>query len=70
MEITSNASPSILLHNFTHGAIAITKEVPMNEDQVNLVGTGPFRVKRWGNGEKVELEAFEDFFVQNLISNI
>ncbi|HEY4533451.1 MAG TPA: ABC transporter substrate-binding protein [Fusobacterium sp.] len=64
IEITSNASPSILLHNFTHGAVAITKEVPRNEDQVNLVGTGPFRVKLWGNGEKVELEAFEHFFVQ------
>lgn len=64
LEITSNTSPNLLLHNFTHGSIAITKEVPMNEDQVNLVGTGPFKIKLWGNGEKVELEAFDDFYIQ------
>lgn len=63
-EIVSNASPSILLHNLTHGAIAIAKEVPENEEKINLVGTGPFKIKQWGNGEKVELEAFENFFVQ------
>lgn len=63
-DIVSTASPSILLHNFTHGAIAITKEVPENDEKINLVGTGPFKIKKWGNGEKVELEAFQDFFVQ------
>lgn len=64
LEIFSTASPSILLHNFTHGAIAITKEVPENDEKINLVGTGPFKIKRWGNGEKIELEAFDSFFLQ------
>lgn len=64
IQIISTASPSILLHNFTHGAIAITKKVPENDEKINLVGTGPFKIKKWGNGEKIELEAFENFFVQ------
>lgn len=64
VKIKSSAAPSILLHNFTHGAIAITKLVPENAEKINLVGTGPFKIKAWGNGEKVELEAFDSYFVK------
>ncbi|MFR1676684.1 MAG: ABC transporter substrate-binding protein, partial [Fusobacterium sp.] len=62
VKITQKNAPTILLHNFAHSSIAIVKEVTPNEEGVNLVGTGAYKIKKWGIGEKVELEAFDKYF--------
>ncbi|WP_294666452.1 ABC transporter substrate-binding protein [uncultured Fusobacterium sp.] len=72
LKIIQSNAPTILLHNFAHSSIAIVKEVPANEEGINIVGTGAYRIKKWGIGEKVELEAFDKFFmgepkIKNLI---
>ena len=72
LKIIQNNAPTILLHNFAHSSIAIVKEVPANEEGINIVGTGAYKIKKWGIGEKVELEAFDKFFqgepkIKNLV---
>lgn len=72
LKIIQSNAPTILLHNFAHSSIAIVKEVPVNDEGINLVGTGAFKIKKWGIGERVELEAFDKYFqgkpkVKNLI---
>ena len=72
LKIIQNNAPTILLHNFAHSSIAIVKEVPANEEGINIVGTGAYKIKKWGIGEKVELESFDKFFqgepkIKNLV---
>lgn len=62
VKIVQKNAPTIILHNFAHSSIAIVKEVTPNEEGVNLVGTGAYKIKKWGIGEKVELEAFDKYF--------
>lgn len=62
VKIVQKNAPTILLHNFAHSSIAIVKEVEPNEEGVNLVGTGAYKIKKWGIGEKVELESFDRYF--------
>lgn len=42
----------ILLHNLTHLFMAIVKE----DKNKKLVGTGAFKLLKWGTGQKVILE--------------
>lgn len=72
LKIEQSNAPTILLHNFAHSSIAVVKETPANEEGINLTGTGAFKIKKWGIGEKVELEAFDKYFqgkpkVDNLV---
>ena len=45
LKIIQNNAPTILLHNFAHSSIAIVKEVPANEEGINIVGTGAYKIK-------------------------
>lgn len=62
LKIIQKNSPSILLHNLAHSSTAIVKEVEENEDGINLVGTGPYKISDWSIAEKVQLEAFDKFY--------
>lgn len=62
LEIIQSNSPSILLHNLAHSSTAIVKENSVGDNEINLVGTGAFRIKDWTISEKVILERFEDYY--------
>lgn len=57
-KIVSRYNPKIILNNLTHSSLAIVKEI----SNKNLVGTGPFKLKEWKNGEKVILYKNKDYF--------
>ncbi|MEG0135895.1 MAG: ABC transporter substrate-binding protein [Cetobacterium sp.] len=72
LKIEQKYATSILLHNFSHSSLAIVKEIKSNDEGINLVGTGAYKIKKWGIGEKVELESFDNYFkgqssVKNLV---
>lgn len=62
LKINQSNSPSILLHNLAHSSTAIVKEVEKNEKDINLVGTGAYKIKDWSLSERVELERFDKFY--------
>lgn len=58
IKIVQTGNPEILLHNLAHSSLAIVKE----DRDGKLFGTGPFKLKSWGNGEKVELVSNKEYF--------
>lgn len=69
LKIIQDNSPSILLHNLAHSSIAIVKEIE-NKD-IDLVGTGSYKILDWGMGENIKLTAFEkSFWEKPFIKNI
>lgn len=62
LKINQSNSPSILLHNLAHSSTAIVKNVEKNEQDIDLVGTGAYKIKDWSLSEKVELERFEKYY--------
>lgn len=69
LKIIQDNSPSILLHNFAHSSIAIVKEVENSE--INLVGTGCYKILDWGVGENIKLTVFDKcFWEKPMIKNI
>ena len=62
LKINQKNSPSILLHNLAHSSTAIVKEVKNNEKEINLVGTGAYKINDWTLSERVVLEKFENFY--------
>lgn len=62
LKINQNNSPSILLHNLAHSSTAIVKEVTKNSQDIDLVGTGPYKIEDWSLSEKVILKGFDKFY--------
>lgn len=62
LRIIQKNSPSILIHNLAHSSTAIVKEVVENDEGVNLIGTGGYKIKDWKLSEKIILEKFEGYF--------
>lgn len=62
LKINQNNSPSILLHNLAHSSTAIVKEVAKNSQDIDLVGTGPYKIEDWSLSEKVILKGFDKFY--------
>lgn len=62
LKISQSNSPSILLHNLAHSSTAIVKEIEENEQGVNLLGTGAYKIKDWSLSERVILEGFDKFY--------
>lgn len=60
--IKQKFNPQILLHNLTHSSLAIVKRNKDNNSNIEYVGTGAFKLKEWGIGEKVVLEAFDNYY--------
>ncbi|WP_291259552.1 ABC transporter substrate-binding protein [Fusobacterium sp.] len=62
LKIIQNNSPSILLHNLAHSSTAIVKEVAKNSQDIDLVGTGPYKIEDWSLSERVVLKGFDKFY--------
>ena len=62
LKIVQSNSPSILIHNLAHSSTAIVKEIESNEQDINIVGTGAYKIKDWSLTERVELEKFDKFY--------
>lgn len=63
LKIYQNNSPSILLHNLAHSSTAIVKEIEKNDQGIDLVGTGAYKIKDWSLSERVVLESFDKFYI-------
>lgn len=63
LRIVQKNSPSILIHNLAHSSTAIVKEIDENDKEVNLIGTGGYKIKDWKLSEKIILEKFERYFI-------
>lgn len=61
LKILQKNSPSILIHNLAHSSTAIVKEIK-TESEINLVGTGAYKIKDWNLSERVVLERFDNYF--------
>lgn len=61
LKILQKNSPSILIHNLAHSSTAIVKEIK-TEGEINLVGTGAYKVKDWSLSERAVLERFDNYF--------
>lgn len=62
LKIIQKNSPFILLHNLAHSSTAIVKESVEDENGVNLLGTGAYKIKDWKLAEKITLERFNSYF--------
>lgn len=62
LKIIQKNSPSILIHNLAHSSTAIVKEINENDEGINLVGTGGYKIKDWRLSERIILEKFERYF--------
>ena len=62
LKIIQKNSPFILLHNLAHSSTGVVKEIEENENGVNLVGTGAYKIKDWKIAEKITLERFNNYF--------
>lgn len=60
--IKQKFNSQLLLHNLTHSSLAIIKENKDKESEIKYVGTGAFKLKSWGIGEKVILSAFDNYY--------
>lgn len=58
IKLIQKENPEIILHNLAHSSLAIVLE----DKDGKLFGTGPFKVKNWGNGEQVELIVNKEYF--------
>lgn len=61
LKIIQKNSPSILIHNLAHSSTAIVKEVKTDKD-INLVGTGAYKIKDWSLSERIVLERFDRYY--------
>ena len=65
VEIIHSCTPSMLLRHLSHASTAITKNIPSfrsGEEDLTIVGTGPFKMEKWGNGENIRLASFDKYF--------
>jgi len=60
VKIIHSSTPSLILHNLTHLSTSIQK--PNSDSEIKIIGTGPYKVVTWGNGEKIELSSNEKYF--------
>lgn len=61
LKIIQKNSPSILIHNLAHSSTAIVKEIETESD-IDLIGTGAYKIKDWSLSEKVSLESFDKYY--------
>ena len=60
VKIIHSCTPSLVLHNLSHLSTAILK--PAIDPEIKVIGTGAYKINKWGNGEKIELSANEKYF--------
>lgn len=67
IKITLKQSSAPLLFSLAHPLTSIVNKKFVEEKagniSVDVVGTGPYKLVSWGDGEKIELEAFDDYFL-------
>lgn len=63
VKITHSSNSSLILHNLTHLSTSIIKPITdKNNGEITVVGTGPYSIEKWGNGERIELVANEKYY--------
>ncbi|MFC7703073.1 ABC transporter substrate-binding protein [Plastorhodobacter daqingensis] len=62
VEVTLSEPDGAFLFNMAWGDAVILSPRSADNNATNPIGTGPFRFQRWVQGDRIELERFEDYW--------
>ncbi|MGF6906180.1 ABC transporter substrate-binding protein [Fusobacterium sp. PH5-44] len=63
IKITHSSNSSLILHNLTHLSTSVIKPISnKSAGEITIIGTGPYIIDKWGNGEQIELVANKKYY--------